>query len=181
MLIASTPFVPSEYRVKLITEAWEQREAAALRVAVFCDEQGIFEHDDRDALDRSATTLVAVSCLHGMPEQVVGTVRIHQRRDDATHWQGSRLAVRPEYRRVAWLGSALIRLAVCTAHARGARCFTAHVQAANVPLFERLHWHTLETITLFGRPHHRMQADLAHYPPFAAGDWGFVAGARLAA
>ena len=35
-------FLPSEYRVKFATEAWERREAAALRRQVFCNEQRIF-------------------------------------------------------------------------------------------------------------------------------------------
>ena len=35
-------FLPSEYRVKFATEAWEDREAAALRRQVFCQEQNIF-------------------------------------------------------------------------------------------------------------------------------------------
>lgn len=32
-------------------------------------------------------------------------------------------------------------------------------------LFEKLHWRALGTKLLHGRPHERMQADLAHYPP----------------
>ncbi|HEY0916604.1 MAG TPA: MSMEG_0567/Sll0786 family nitrogen starvation N-acetyltransferase [Solimonas sp.] len=170
-------FLPSEYFVKPATERWERREAMRLRRTVFCGEQGLFGRDDRDALDRSALLLVAVSCLSGMPEQVVGTVRIHE--GEPGEWQGSRLAVHPDYRRVAWLGSELIRLAVGTAHARGARRFTAQVQAQNAPLFRRLHWRTLEQIELHGRPHHRMLADLAHYPPCDAA--GFVSMPRRAA
>ena len=45
-------FLPSEYRVKFATDAWERREAAALRCQVFCDEQGIFLGEDRDAMPR---------------------------------------------------------------------------------------------------------------------------------
>ena len=165
-------FVPSEYLVKPASERWERREAMRLRRAVFCTEQGLFERDDRDALDREATLLVAVACVSGMPEQVVGTVRILE--SAPGQWQGSRLAVHPDYRRVAWLGSELIRLAVGIAHARGARQFTAQVQSQNVPLFRRLHWQTLEETELQGRPHHRMQAELAKYPP-CTGTTGFVA------
>ena len=47
-------FLPSEYWVKFATEPWERREAAALRRRVFCDEQGIFSGDDRDAIDEVA-------------------------------------------------------------------------------------------------------------------------------
>jgi len=171
--------LPGEYMVKLVTERWEQREAARLRRAVFCAEQGLFDRDDRDDIDRQATTIVAVSCVFGMPEQVVGTVRIHE--SEPCHWQGSRLAVLGEYRRVAMLGSELIQLAVGTAHARGAVRFTAQVQAQNVPLFRRLHWTSLERIMLRGKPHHRMEADLAHYPPCTTGERGFVTTLRQAA
>lgn len=176
---AHSVYLPSEYIVKLVTERWEQREAARLRRAVFCAEQGLFERDDRDDIDRQATTIVAVSCVSGMPEQVVGTVRIHE--SEPGHWQGSRLAVHPDYRRVALLGTELIQLAVGTAHARGARRFTAQVQAQNVPLFRRLHWTSLEEIVLRGKPHHRMEADLAHYPPCSTGERGFVTTLRQAA
>jgi putative N-acetyltransferase (TIGR04045 family) len=165
--------------VKLATEEWEQRGAAQLRRGVFCGEQGLFEHDDRDDVDRCADTLVALSCVSGMPEQVVGTVRIHLAA--AGHWQGSRLAVHADYRRVAFLGTELIRLAVGIAHARGARRFTAQVQLQNVPLFRRLHWISLEETLLRGMPHHRMEADLSRYPPCANGTRGNVIIQRQAA
>ena len=42
------PFVSSEFQIKYATEAWELSGAAALRRAVFCDEQGLFQRDDRD-------------------------------------------------------------------------------------------------------------------------------------
>jgi putative N-acetyltransferase (TIGR04045 family) len=75
---------------------------------------------------------------------------------------------------VGALGAALIRLAVSSAHARGCRRFLAHVQSQNALLFQRLHWRTLEIIELHGRPHHRMEADLDSYPPFAAPETGFL-------
>lgn len=161
--------LPCEYLVKLATERWERREARHLRRAVFCTEQGLFEHDDQDPIDREALTLVGLSCVFGMPDQVVGTVRIHlaSEEPDPGHWQGSRLAVHPAYRRAAGLGMALIRLAVGMAHARGATRFSARVQAQNAGLFQRLHWQTVEVVEWLGRPHHRMQADLAAYPPCA--------------
>lgn len=172
-------FVPSEYRIKHATERWERRDAARLRRQVFCAEQGLFDGSDADAIDRHATLIVAVSCVSGMPEQVVGTVRIHQTQTDI--WQGSRLAVHADYRRSAMLGSELIRMAVSTAHGRGAQRFTAQVQAQNVPLFQRLHWQTLQEISLCGRPHHLMQASLAHYPPCFSGAVGVVSTLRQAA
>jgi putative N-acetyltransferase (TIGR04045 family) len=168
-------FLPAEYRVKFATETWERREAAALRRRVFCEEQGIFESDDRDDIDAVAIPLVAISSFGVAPHEVVGTVRIHE--TEPQIWWGSRLAVAPEYRRIA----ALIRLAVCSAHGRGCRRFYARVQSQNALLFRRLHWRTIGEIGLRGRPHHFMQADLAWYPPISDPETGFLSLPRRAA
>jgi putative N-acetyltransferase (TIGR04045 family) len=165
-------FLPSEYRVKFATEAWERREAAALRRQVFCDEQGIFAGDDRDAIDDVAIPIVAVSSFAIAPQEVVGTVRIHEA--ERSVWWGSRLAVAANYRRIGALGTSLIRLAVCSAHARGCRTFFAHVQSQNAPLFHRLGWSTIEEAHFHGRPHHFMEADLHRYPPIADAATGFL-------
>ena len=169
-------FTPCEFRVKWVTQEWEAREAHALRRAVFCIEQGVFVGDDRDAIDERAQLLVASVCVAGMPQQVVGTVRIHREEEDglANLWYGSRLAVHAAFRRHSRLGASLIRLAVSSAHALGCEVFRAHVQSQNAPMFRALHWHELGHETLFGRPHTRMQADLAHYPPFEDPCGGFV-------
>ncbi|MGM0449367.1 MAG: MSMEG_0567/Sll0786 family nitrogen starvation N-acetyltransferase, partial [Pseudomonadota bacterium] len=89
-------------------------------------------------------------------------------------WFGSRLAVAQGYRRMACLGTELIRLAVGTAHARGCKHFLAQVQQRNVALFESLHWEVLETVDVCGRPHALMEADLAHYPPCAESEQGII-------
>jgi putative N-acetyltransferase (TIGR04045 family) len=73
-------YAPVEYLVREAAQQWERDEAMALRRAVFCIEQGIFARDDRDAIDDHAQLLVAMSCNGGMPDQVVGTVRIHAAR-----------------------------------------------------------------------------------------------------
>jgi putative N-acetyltransferase (TIGR04045 family) len=172
-------FLPAEYRVKFATDPWELREAAALRRLVFCEEQGIFAGDDRDDIDAVAIPLVVISSLGVAPHDVVGTVRIHEA--EPAVWWGSRLAVAPAYRRIGALGSALIRLAVCSAHARGCRRFYAHVQSQNAVLFRRLHWRTLEEIELRGRPHHFMEADLVHYPPISDPEIGFLSLPKRAA
>jgi putative N-acetyltransferase (TIGR04045 family) len=172
-------FLPAEYRVKFATEAWELREAAALRRQVFCEEQGIFTGDDRDDIDAVAIPLVAISSLGVAPHDVVGTVRIHEAEPGV--WWGSRLAVAADYRRIGALGSSLIRLAVCSAHARGCRRFYAHVQSQNALLFRRLHWRTIEETELRGRPHHFMQADLAYYPPIFDPEVGFLSLPKRAA
>jgi putative N-acetyltransferase (TIGR04045 family) len=159
------PFVPGEYRIKHLSESWERVACLALRRQVFCREQALFECDDRDARDAYALPIAAIACIAGAPEQLVGTVRIHCDDADSASWSGSRLAVHPDFRRSAWLGSELIRHAVTTAAARGCRRFTAQVQMQNRALFERLHWRTLETLSVQNRPHLLMEADLAHYAP----------------
>lgn len=159
--------LPRHYRVEH-ADAAARVEALALRRAVFCAEQGLFDGSDEDAIDTDALLLVARPCVEGGgPAPVVGTVRIHRLAPEV--WQGSRLAVAAEYRRVGALGGALIQLAVRSAATLGCTRFVAQVQAANVPLFQRLHWRSTGEIALHGRPHHLMEADLAHYPPFAAG------------
>lgn len=148
----------ASYVVKLAETSAEQAEAAALRCAVFCEEQRLFNGDDRDAIDDRATTIVALN-----PDaMVVGTVRIHQ--DSPRIWWGSRLAVDRRYRRVARLGAGLIRCAVSTANERGCDRFLAHVQIQNEPLFHRLRWATLGYEDHHGLSHAKMQADLAAYP-----------------
>jgi putative N-acetyltransferase (TIGR04045 family) len=172
------PFVASAFSIKYATEAWERQGAAALRRQVFCAEQGLFEGDDRDAIDAVATPIVALSSFTVASDAVVGTVRIHE--SEPGTWWGSRLAVAADHRRVGALGAALIRLAVSSAHARGCTIFLAHVQSQNMLLFQRLHWHVVETVELHDRPHVRMQADLAFYPPFATPEAGFLALRRAA-
>jgi len=165
-------FQPSEYRVKFATERWEHREAAALRRLVFCGEQKIFSGNDRDEIDDIAITIVALSSFAVASQEVVGTVRIHEAEPGI--WWGSRLAVATTYRRISALGTSLIRLAVSSAHARGCKRFYAHVQSQNAPLFQRLHWSTIDEIVLHGRLHHFMRADLDRYPPIADAETGFL-------
>lgn len=179
-----TAFTPCEFRVKWADGAWEINEARRLRRLVFCIEQGLFGGgDDIDAIDAHAQPLVALSCVGGMCDQVVGTVRIHRGQDEGDEgvWWGSRLAVHPAFRSHGRLGATLIRLAVSSARARGAHLFLAHVQAQNRPLFERLHWQWLKDETLHGRPHGLMQADLAQYPPCHDPLTGYVAQSRARA
>lgn len=172
-------FYPTEYLVKFATEAWELRQMRQLRRAVFCEEQGVFQEDDTDAVDAIATPIVAIACIGGLPDQVVGTVRIHQ--PEPGIWWGSRLAVAADYRKQGHLGAGLIRLAVTSAHAQGCHTFLAQVQSRNAILFRRLHWRTLEEFQLHGRPHHLMQAELDWYPPYAGGATGFIVTNRIAA
>lgn len=175
------PFLAPGFQIKFATDDWERKAAAALRRQVFCGEQRIFDGDDRDAVDETAIPLVAVSLLGVASGDVVGTVRIHRDESECDTWWGSRLAVERSYRKVGGIGAGLIRLAVSSAHGRGCRRFLAHVQSQNALLFQHLHWRSLGECDLHGRPHHRMEADLAHYPPFMTPETGFMSLARLAA
>jgi putative N-acetyltransferase (TIGR04045 family) len=167
-----TRFSPCEFRVKWAESDWERTQAHALRRAVFCAEQRVFEHDDRDEIDQRAQLIVALSCVGGMPDEVLGTVRIHEEAPNV--WWGSRLAVAADYRSHGRLGATLSRLAVCSAHACGCTEFYAHVQSQNAALFRRLHWRTVEETDIHGRPHDLMQVDLDRYPPCHTPFTGFV-------
>jgi putative N-acetyltransferase (TIGR04045 family) len=151
------------YFIRAVSTAWETAGAFDLRKRVFVDEQGLFEHHDRDDIDTIATHLVAISTLAHEAHSVVGTVRIHQAEPGV--WWGSRLAVDPEYRNVGRLGAELINLAVRSANARGCRLFNANVQLQNVILFRRMRWNCIEEVDCHGVAHMRMSAELSHYPP----------------
>ncbi len=174
------PFAACHFRLKFASEPWEQQGAAALRRQVFCHEQGLFQDHDRDAIDDEAIHLVALSTMAVLADEVVGTVRIHQREPGV--WYGSRLAVDRRYRRVGALGAALVKLAVSSANSLGCHRFYAHVQAQNELMFRRLHWDRVSEIELHGQPHVFMQADLAAYPSLANAPEGFhaIAGRRAA-
>lgn len=158
--------------VKFASGALEVAAARQLRRAVFCDEQRIFDAEDGDGDEVDALAVPIVAWLHvdGLPAAVVGTVRIHEVAPGT--WFGSRLAVARQARRIASVGSGLIRLAVSAAHARGCHTFLAHVQRQNVAMFEKLHWTVLREVEVHGRPHVLMQAALDFYPPIADGDSG---------
>src|SRR4249920_260016 len=113
----STAFTPCEFRVKWADGGWEITQARRLRRAVFCAEQGLFGDDDSDAIDTHAQPLVALSCVGGLSDQVVGTVRIHRGLNDGEEglWWGSRLAVHAAFRSHGRIGATLIRLAVSSA------------------------------------------------------------------
>jgi putative N-acetyltransferase (TIGR04045 family) len=159
-------FISPAVLVREAAMEWEYAACHALRRQVFCVEQGIFPLTDRDAIDDVASVLAAVSTVAGMDDDIVGTVRIHEQRPRV--WVGSRLAVAGAHRNGGGIGTTLIRLAVCLAHARGARRFLAHVQSRNAALFHALNWHTIAEEELHGHPHHVMEADLACYPAAGA-------------
>jgi putative N-acetyltransferase (TIGR04045 family) len=110
----------------------------ALRQAIFCEEQGLFDHDDADDLDGVSYPIVAID--HEVPagNRVVGVVRIYEK--SPRLWYGGRLGVHPNYRRVGRIGKGLIHKAVTTANTWGCDRFLATVQEQNVRFFQRLHW-----------------------------------------
>lgn len=165
----------TDFTVKWATSRWETEAAKALRRQVFCDEQRLFSDDDSDETDSHAQTIVALANCGGWHERVVGTVRIHCEAGDV--WWGSRLALDRQFRGTN-LSSALIKLAVGSARHLGCKAFYARVQSQNVLLFRRLHWHALDLMSVLGKPHALMQADLDEYQPFAQPTSGFVLSIR---
>ena len=163
MALNIAPHVSSTISVGVATEAWQRQGYFHLRRKIFCEETGLFDGADDDARDFKAVPIVAWDWQMGMPDHVVGTVRIDDHGDGL--WFGGRLAVDVAYRRHGNIGAQLIKCAVSTAHAWGATRFHAHVLASNVRLFRWLRWQVLDEITVQGRPHAVMEADLSHYPP----------------
>ncbi|PAL21158.1 histone acetyltransferase [Acetobacter syzygii] len=155
-------FAPMEYVVSIARTPWERHAYHRLRQQVFCNEQQIFMDDDYDEVDLTAIPIIATCYMAGMPDQIVGAVRIHESVPGI--WHGSRLAVHAEHRKLGRIGAELIRMAVSTAHGLGARQFFAQVQEQNVLFFRRLHWKSLGVTTLHGLLHHDMEADLSRYP-----------------
>ncbi|NOV20280.1 GNAT family N-acetyltransferase [Ensifer adhaerens] len=180
--MTQVPNTPS-LQIKWATDHWENLAAFALRRRVFCDEQQLFVTDDRDDVDENAISLVAVTLNGGVPNEVVGTVRINEDNSERGTWWGSRLAVEQRYRRVGGIGigTGLIRLAVSSAHACGCTRFLANVQKQNLLLFKRLHWRSLGDFEWHGVLHYRMEADLDFYPPCAAPKVGFFSSLKGAA
>ena len=148
---------------RVAVEAWELEGYYRVRRAIFAEEQALFEESDVDEHDAHATPIVATSQIAGMPDEVVGVVRIFETSPGV--WYGGRLGVCRDYRRRGAVGAALIETAVSTAHAWGCRRFFATVQAQNVRYFERHHFRPLETIDVRGRPHSLMEAELPAFPP----------------
>ncbi|MEH6564797.1 MAG: MSMEG_0567/Sll0786 family nitrogen starvation N-acetyltransferase [Halopseudomonas sp.] len=147
--------------VKVASEAWEKAEYFGLRRQVFSAEQQLLQQD-KDEHDFQAIPIVALASQCGMPNAVVGAVRIYQ--PEPGLWYGGRLCVAPAYRRHSMIGTALINEAVSRARDIGCDRFLATVQICNEDYFRRLHWNTLEHIALLGQPHAVMQVSLQHYP-----------------
>jgi putative N-acetyltransferase (TIGR04045 family) len=153
------------FETRVARTARERAAYFALRRAIFCDEQRLFQGDDRDACDAAAIPVVCLVEVPGARARVVGVVRVWE--ESPGDWWGGRLGVDPAYRTVGAVGRWLVQTAVGSARAWGARRFRATVQRANVAFFRRLRWQTRDELELFGQPHHLMEADLGHFPPTA--------------
>jgi putative N-acetyltransferase (TIGR04045 family) len=174
---------PAVYRgpgilTQVASEPWQLQSYHRLRQAVFVEEQGLFIDTDEDELDGQAFAIVAMTVSHGMPDEVVGTVRIFRKPSGAPHvWYGGRLAVEPAYRRQGSIGDGLIRAAVCSAHAMGCGQFLATVQLPVVRYFERHHFSIRGNLDVCGVSHALMEADLSFYPARYFGTPGACAAA----
>ncbi|MDG2616108.1 GNAT family N-acetyltransferase [Thermoleptolyngbya sichuanensis XZ-Cy5] len=147
------------YHFELMRSLQEVNEYFNLRRMIFCTEQGLFQDSDVDSIDNIAYPIIAIE---NETDQVVGIVRIYE--PEPGLWYGGRLGTHPDDRRGWQIGKGLIYKAVTTANTWGCQRFLATVQLQNVRFFQRLHWKTLEELTLCDRPHHLMEADLHHYP-----------------
>lgn len=76
--VENRSFIPMEYVIRLARTPWERAGYHTLRREVFCTEQGVFSGHDRDAIDETAIPIIAACCVAGMPDRVVGAVRIHE-------------------------------------------------------------------------------------------------------
>jgi putative N-acetyltransferase (TIGR04045 family) len=153
----------SQLVCRVARRQWELDAYHRLRRAIFCEEQRVFEGDDRDEWDTVAVPIVGVWGGAQEDETVVGVVRIYE--ESPGVWYGGRLGVDAGYRSVGRVGRSLVVKAVTTAHAWGCREFLAVIQDQNVPFFRRLRWRIVEAVEAHGRPHTKMTADLDHYPP----------------
>ena len=177
-------FQPQDFIFKIARSQEDLDGFFALRRRIFCEEQGVFEADDRDLIDDKMLPIVCKPLIAGMEDSVVGVVRIDEREPGL--WYGSRLGVAPEFRRVrrlspgvaarnhqpcyaglGALGASLIYKAVSTANAIGCHEFLATVQHQNAKFFQRLHWKPLGEMEIHGLTHVKMRADLGHYRPAA--------------
>lgn len=153
----------NRYSFELARSPNELRAYFDLRQAIFCEEQGLFSENDEDDIDARAYPIIAIDHDAVEADQIVGVVRIYE--TQSRLWYGGRLGVHSDYRRVGRIGKGLIHKAVTTANTWGCDRFLATVQLQNVRFFKRLHWDSLEEISLCDRPHHLMEADLNFYPP----------------
>ncbi len=174
-----SPFYSPNVTAQVASEPWQLEGYYDLRRTIFAEEQGLFDVSDVDDHDKVATPIVALGHVAGMPDEVIGGVRIYP--TERGTWFGGRLGVCRRYRSRGVVGTSLIFAAVSTAHANGCTRFLATFQLQNVPYFERHHFFCVQKVEVCGQPHQLMEADLAVYPPQVAHAGQPVDGARVAA
>jgi predicted GNAT family N-acyltransferase len=123
-----TSLQPLPYEVRRIRDAGELAGALALRHAVFCVEQGVPEHEERDGRDRDGIHLVALA-----DGALLGTCRLVMAGEVA---QFSRLAVYPAARRRG-IATALLAAADQETLTAGGRRLVLHAQTYARELYER--------------------------------------------
>ena len=78
MLIEKTKvYICPEFFIRQAYRPWELAGSNQLRHDTFVNEQGIFDGNDRDEIDRDMITIVAVSTLAAEEDEVVGLSLIH--------------------------------------------------------------------------------------------------------
>jgi putative N-acetyltransferase (TIGR04045 family) len=175
---AVVPFLSPNVTAQVASEKWQVEGYFDLRRAIFAEEQGLFDGSDVDEHDAYAIPIVALGHVGGMPDEVVGGVRIYPAKGGT--WFGGRLGVCQRYRSRGIVGTALIYAAVTTAHAHGCTRFLATIQLKNVPYFERHRFSSIEPVQVCGTPHELMEADLGVYPARGAYSPQAVDGAIVA-
>jgi putative N-acetyltransferase (TIGR04045 family) len=145
---------------------WERQAHYRIRHQVFVREQRLFlppgggNGDDRDGHDADPATIHVTGLADA---DICGTVRLYPLAAPRL-WQGDRLAVLPESRRLG-LAAPLVRFAVATAAQRGGTRMEAYIQPGNVPFFEWLGWQRAGGPAPYaGIPHQRMVIDLPTVP-----------------
>ena len=127
-------------------------EAAAIRQAVFVEEQGFQE--EFDAIDRHALHLLLF--VDGRP---VGTLRAFTE-DGGTHWHIGRVAVIQSARQLH-LGRRMMDLAEAELRRRGAACIEVSAQCRVQPFYEKCGFTSVGEVYLDEFcPHIRMVKEL---------------------
>src|SRR5690242_8208824 len=88
------PTLAAEVVASVVREPWELDGYYRVRRAIFAEEQALFETNDIDEHDAHATPIAATSRIAGMPDEVVGVVRIYESAPGV--WYGGRLGVCPK-------------------------------------------------------------------------------------
>ena len=129
----------------------------ALRLEVFCGEQGVPVALERDEHDATALHLVALDPAGG----VVGTCRLL---DGGEEWRLGRMAVaRPA--RGRGVGRAMLAAAHDQARARGGRAVVLHAQTHAIPFYAAAGYVARGPEFMdAGIPHREMRIELSHGP-----------------